>query len=84
MIALYDRFVDDLPYHAHAPWPRIEHNGNWDWVESTRYVELWLVTSVGSHYTDWAWSMWDSCDSFHCRVSFRKARSVSLFLLRFG
>ena len=84
MIALYYRFIDNLPYHAQAPWPLVERNGNCDWIETTRSVEIWLVDCVGPHYTEWAWSMWDSCDSYHCRVSFRHARSVSLFLLRFG
>lgn len=82
MQMLMDR--PELPYRAVAPWPRIEFNGQLDWVASVGTVEEWLERSVGPHWARWGWSMYTLHQTHLCGVSFAREPDSVLFLLRWG
>ena len=83
MRALWDRHPE-LPYRAVAPWPLVEYHGQWDWIESVDCVETWLESHIGSHYSQWTWTMWTLDNPYLCSVSFAREPDSTLFLLRFG
>lgn len=86
MRALWDSH-SNLPYRAIVPWPRIEYNGQWDWIATVDTVESWLESQVGPHYVYWSWTMWNLRDLAgydHCSVSFLRAQDSTLFRLRWG
>jgi hypothetical protein len=82
MHMLMDR--PELPYRAVAPWPQIEHNGQWDWIATVYTVEDWLERSVGPHWALWGWSMYSLHQSHLCGVSFARERDSILFLLKWS
>jgi len=82
MRALWDTPV--LPHRAVVPWPLVYPHSDLDWVASVDHIQSWLDTNVGPHWVDWTWSMWALHNPYHCGVSFRHPKHVSLFLLRFG
>lgn len=73
-----------LPYSAAVPWPLVERNGQYDWVDSVYTVESWLEQYVGPHYQRWVWSMWTLHQVNMCAVSFARERDSTLFLLRWS
>ena len=83
MKALWDRYPE-LPYHASAPWPYIEHNGQWDWIDSVQTVEEWLDQCVGRHWVEWTWDCWTLHNNYWCGVAFARERDSVLFLLKWS
>jgi hypothetical protein len=83
MRAIWD-LEPQLPYKAVAPWPRVEHRGYQDWVQSVDIIELWLEKNVGHHWVHWSWSMWSLHNPQLCGVSFLLEKHSTLFLLRWG
>ena len=86
MRVLWDRHPV-LPYMAWAPWPRVDHRGQVDWVGSIDQVESWLVSSVGRRWIEWTWG-WSTfaMDLAYnqCCVNFLTDRDRVLFLLKFS
>lgn len=77
----------ELPYHAWAPWPRVDSRGYQDWEGSICIVDQWLTQHVGNRWVDWTWG-WGTFNmdySYHrCCVNFRRESHTTLFLLRFS
>ncbi len=83
---LWDRFPE-LPYHAHAPWPRVIYNGNQDWEASVALVDSWLMQYIGRRWVDWTWGLTTfnmGIDADQCLVNFRSQQYTTLFLLKFS
>lgn len=81
MQALWDKHPE-LPYRAVVPWPRIETNGNLDWVAAVDIMQSWLESTVGKHYIQWTWTMWTLDQPDLCGVSFARDTDSTLFLLK--
>lgn len=82
MQMLWDR--PELPYRAVVPWPQIERNGQWDWIETVSSVQSWLEQRIGPHWVRWGWSMYTLPHGGLCGVSFRFDPDRTLFLLKYS
>jgi len=74
--------LHNFEYIATAAWPVIlTDDQQLDWVSSVDCMELWLITHIGSHWSEWAWHNGTSLNFWQACVAFRKPTYKTLFLL---
>ena len=68
---------------AIAPWPQFAEL-QMDWVTQMAELELWLNRYIGPHYAEWAYGPQEQYDYWTACIAFKRARSKTLFLLRWA
>lgn len=85
MLMLWDRHPE-MPYSSAVPWPKIDYGGHQDYHAAVEIVDQWLRSYIGRRWVEWTWGLGcfnQNIESGLCFVSFKQARSVTLFHLRF-